>query len=184
MKQRFLDIYSQIQRPGADKLLAWLEKSDFFSAPASSKYHSNHEGGLCEHSVKVYARLKQQCELLGYNYSDETIAIVALLHDLCKVNFYTVSTRNVKVDGQWTQVPYYSINEKYPFGGHGSKSVYLAMTFIPLTPTEASAINCHMGAFDRPTTDYSLNAVFGKNPLALMLHVADMYASNFDERTD
>jgi 23S rRNA maturation-related 3'-5' exoribonuclease YhaM len=59
-----MSIFAQIQRPGADKLLAWLEMSDFFTAPASSRFHSSHEGGLCEHSVKVYDRLKEQNELL------------------------------------------------------------------------------------------------------------------------
>lgn len=183
MKERFMSIFAQIQRPGADKLLAWLEKSDFFTAPASSRFHSSHEGGLCEHSVKVYDRLKEQNELLNAEYNDETLAVVALCHDLCKVNFYKTSMRNVKgEDGQWTQVPYYTTEEKFAFGGHGSKSVFLAMTFMPLKPDEAAAINCHMGAFDRPTTDYSLSEVYRRNKLALMLHVADMYASNFDER--
>lgn len=185
--KEFIGAYSIIKRPGADKLLEWLETgSDFFKAPASTKYHLAREGGLFEHSLNVYYRLKEQNELLKAGYTEETLAVCALLHDICKANFYKASTRNVKNEatGQWEKVPCYTVDEKYKFGGHGSKSVYLIMLFMRLTPDEATAINCHMGAYDRPANDYQIGAAFESNKLALMLSVADQYAAYIDERED
>ena len=137
----------------------------------------------------MYKRLVQQYVLLSKcKYDDipaemkETIAIVALFHDVCKVNFYGVSYRNAKNEaGVWEKVPFYMADEKFCFGGHGSKSVFLLTKYIQLTDEEAVAINCHMGPYDRAPGDYSLGAAFEHFPLALMLHVADMYASNIDE---
>ena len=117
MKQEFLQIFNDnIKGEGADKLLAWLEKSDFFNAPASTRFHSNYQGGLCEHSVKVYNRYKKLLQQeYGENLSsvitEESIAIIALLHDICKVNTYKTEYRNVKVDGVWTQQPYYNVED-------------------------------------------------------------------------
>lgn len=176
-KDQFLAICAEnIHRPGIDKLLAWLEKSDFFTAPASTKYHLCEEGGLCQHSLNVYSEL---CRLhIAYqnytNPSDESIAIMALFHDLCKVNFYKQDVRNVKVDGQWTTAPYYTIEEKFPFGGHGSKSVYIAQQFMPLTAEEARAINCHMGLSEH---ERSISTVYSHQPSAWLLHVADEAAT-------
>ncbi|MDO4945461.1 MAG: hydrolase [Ruminococcus sp.] len=185
-QDKFIDIYNgSIKRQGSAELLEWLKKSDFFTAPASTKYHLDCKGGLVQHSINVYLRLKAQADLLFKDkYSNETLAIVFLLHDLCKVNFYKESTRNVKneVTGQWEKLPCYTVDEKYKFGGHGSKSVYLIMLFMKLTPEEAAAINCHMGAYDRPANDYQVSGTFENNPLALMLSVADQYASFIDER--
>ena len=131
-KEQFLDIYKKnITRDGADKLLDFLEnKSDFFTAPASTRFHGAYEGGLLRHSLNVYECLVQYLarervkDTYKLNVSDETAAIVALLHDVCKVNFYTVSYRNSKNEqtGQWEKVPYYSINDTLPYG-HGEKSV-------------------------------------------------------------
>ena len=148
-KERFIEIYnSKIKREGADKLLAYLcsESSDFFTAPASSRYHGNYEGGLLEHSLNVYdclcdimkrPRIK---EVYGVEYSEESIAIAALLHDVCKINFYNVSFRNVKNDaGKWESVPYYTIDDRLPYG-HGEKSVYIVSSYMRLTRDEAFAI--------------------------------------------
>ena len=131
-RQRFIDIFkSKITRDGSDKLLAYLTSDgcDFFTAPASTRYHGNYEGGLCEHSLNVYDALvdilarPRVRDLYGISYSDESIAIAALLHDLCKVNFYKVSTRNVKNEqGRWEAVPFYTIEDNLPYG-HGEKSV-------------------------------------------------------------
>ena len=147
MKNKFIEIFKDnIKRPGADKLLEWLEKSDFFTAPASSRFHLCCEGGLLKHSLNVYNRLLEQAKLLNLQETPETLAIVSLLHDLCKVNYYKSSTRNVKneITGVWEKVPCYTVDEKFKYGGHGSKSVFLIMNFMPLTPIEATAINCHM----------------------------------------
>lgn len=175
----------EISRPGIDKLLDWLEGTDFYTAPASSRYHGAYEGGLVLHSLNVYRRLKALNDFYkmdGGEYTDESLAVVALFHDLCKVGYYTVSTRNVKNEktGQWEKVPFYKKQEQFPFGGHGSKSVYLVQHFMVLEPFEAAAINCHMGPWDRQ--DYgNPGEVFEYNRLAWLLHVADEAATYIDK---
>lgn len=140
-KEEFIEIYqANITRPGADALLDYLEhKSDFFTAPSSTRFHGCYEGGLCEHSLNVYyclvdylARERVQ-ELYGLECSEETVAIVALLHDLCKIGCYRPGTRNVKgPDGKWTQVPTYQFDDPMPYG-HGEKSVYIVNGYLRLT---------------------------------------------------
>jgi hypothetical protein len=191
-KERFIQIYNEnIKREGADKLLDFLEnKSDFFSAPASTRYHNAFEGGLLRHSLNVYdclcdymerPRIKEQYKLTA---SAETIAIVALLHDICKVNFYRVSYRNAKNDqtGQWEKVPYYEINDTLPYG-HGEKSVYMVSGFMRLSREEAMAIRWHMG-FSGIEDKNSIGKALEMFPLAFALSVADMEASYFLEGSD
>lgn len=176
-KERFLQIcHNVIKRPGMDKLLAWLERSDFYTAPASSKYHLSVEGGLLAHSLNVYDEMKRLCNVYEQYtcVSEESIAIMALFHDLCKVNFYKQDTRNVKRDGVWVSVPFYTIEEKFPFGGHGSKSMFIAQQFIQLTPEEACGINCHMGLSEH---ERSIGAAYEMQPSAWLLHVADEAAT-------
>jgi hypothetical protein len=187
VKDDFLKIYTEsIHRDGADKLLEWLKGSDFFTAPASAKYHSNHEGGLCEHSVNVYRRLNSavtssKVEIInpkGISIS-ETVAVCGLLHDICKVNFYTTSTRNVKNEqtGQWEKQLFYTVDDKVPYG-HGEKSVYIISGFMHLTREEAFAIRFHMGDY----ADRNTPKAFRMFPLALMLHIADLEATFLDEK--
>ena len=181
-KNRFMEIYkTHIKREGADRLLTYLEKSDFFTAPSSTRFHCSYEGGLCEHSLNVYDCLKDYLSRdfvrNGYNLnpSEEKIAIVALLHDLCKVNTYVVSMRNKKDEnGQWVQVPFYEFKEKFNYGSHGGKSIFIIQEFMKLDPEEQVAINCHMGAYDRMPGDFSLNNAYAQFPLALALHIADV----------
>lgn len=187
-KEKFLQIYKEnIKREGADKLLEFLEKSDFFTAPASTRYHGAYEGGLLRHSLNVYEclmaylereRVKEQYKL---SVSNETAAVVALLHDVCKVNFYTVSYRNSKNEktGQWEKLPYYTINDTLPYG-HGEKSVYMVSGFIRLSREEAMAIRWHMG-FSGIEDKNTIGAALEKYPLAFALSVADMEASYFLE---
>lgn len=189
-REKFLDIYSTyIKREGAQELLAWLTgtNSDFFTAPASTRYHSAYEGGLLEHSINVYeclrdylARNKVRDEF-GLSYSDETIAIVSLLHDLCKVNVYRVSTRNVKdpVTGQWKPMPYYEFDDNLPYG-HGEKSVYVISGFMRLTREEAFAIRYHMG-FSNEDDARNVGKAFELFTLALALSIADTEATYFVE---
>lgn len=184
-KDDFIASYNWlITRKGADKLLQWLEKQDFFTAPASTRYHLACEGGLMQHSWNVYQRLER---LVRAEYpenspwSDETIAICGLLHDLCKVGYYKQEMRNVKVNGNWTQQPYYTVDEQFPFG-HGEKSVFIAERFIRLTPEEAVTIRYHMGGFDAKPGDYSISKAYEMYRLAPMLHSADLLASYLDER--
>lgn len=191
-KELFLDIYKKnITREGSDKLLDFLEhKSDFFTAPASTRFHGAYEGGLLRHSLNVYECLvhylerERVKETYKLNVSDETAAVVALLHDVCKVNFYTVSYRNAKDEktGQWEKVPYYTINDTLPYG-HGEKSVYMVSGFMRLTREEAMAIRWHMG-FSGIEDKNTIGRALEKYPLAFALSVADMEASYFLEGSD
>ena len=121
-KARFKELFAKyVTRDGADKLLEWIETTDFFTAPASTKFHSAFEGGLCAHSLNVYERFKKLIELeFGEDWenqiSHETVVLVALLHDICKANTFKVDYRNVKVDGEWTQQPYYTVEDTLPYG--------------------------------------------------------------------
>lgn len=176
----------RITRDGIGDLMKWLDDSDFYTAPASTRYHGAHEGGLVEHSLNVYKRLRQLAATYDYGAGsleaewdslEESIAIVSLFHDLCKVGYYTTEMRWRKDQfNRWEQYPTYKKQENYPFGGHGSKSVYLVQHFMKLKPEEASAINCHMGAWDK--SDYgNPSEVYDVNLLAWLLHVADEAAT-------
>lgn len=177
-KAMFIDAYTKnIKRAGADKLLESLTKSDFFIAPASTVYHENYEGGLCEHSVKVWKALEAEVDAMHIPTSVETIAICGLLHDLCKVGYYAVEMRNRKNDkGQWVQVPVYTVQDRFPFG-HGEKSVFLIQNHMELTPEEAQAIRFHMGAYEGQHIWKTLGMAYEANPLALATHIADMKAT-------
>lgn len=191
-KEEFISIYTQhIKREGSDKLLDFLtNKSDFFTAPSSTRFHGAYEGGLVQHSVNVYHCLKDYLarqrvkDVYGMEYSEETIAIVSLLHDLCKVNFYTVDYRNAKnADGVWEKVPYYTISDSMPYG-HGEKSVYIISGYLygenRLSREEAFAIRYHMG-FSGNEDKNSVGRALEIYPLAFALSVADMEASYFLE---
>lgn len=179
MRDEFLTIFcTYINRPGAVELREWLDKTDFYTAPASTRYHGDHEGGLCEHSVAVWQELVRL--LRAYpeiKVSAETAAIVSLLHDVCKIGCYKIEMRNKKENGVWRAVPYYTFNEDFCYGGHGSKSVYLIQRFISLSEEEAVAINCHMGFADRSRGDYTLGNAYDQYPSAWLLHVADEAAT-------
>ena len=191
-KEEFISIFNEnIKREGADKLLDFLEnKSDFFTAPASTRYHNAFEGGLLRHSLNVYKCLVAYLErgrvkdMYKLEASVETAAIVALLHDLCKVNIYRVSYRNSKNDktGQWEKVPYYEIHDTLPYG-HGEKSVYMISGFMRLTREEAMAIRWHMG-FSGTEDKNTIGRALEKYPLAFALSVADMEASYFLEGSE
>lgn len=194
MKDTFTEIFQErITRPGADKLLAWLETTDFFSAPASTRFHLSEPGGLVKHSIHVYDRLRElylheldRDHATAVELSDEeeeTIAIVGLLHDICKVDFYGVEMRNRKNEqGQWEKYPFYVVNDKLPYG-HGEKSVYIVSGFMRLTREEAMAIRWHMGFSDNDfkAGGYSVGNAFDQFPLAVMTHIADLMASHLDE---
>lgn len=185
-KEKFTQIFTQyITRPGADKLFAWLERTDFFDAPASTRFHGDYEGGLCEHSIHVWEELIRLLKAYPeVRVTAESAAIVSLLHDLCKIGCYKIELRNKKENGVWRSVPTYVFQEDFCYGGHGSKSVYLAQKYIELTDQEAVAINCHMASWDRSPSDYSVGGAFEKYPLAWLLHVADESATYIRERKD
>ncbi len=187
-KEEFLKTYKEnISREGSDKLLDWIEKSDFFTAPASTKFHSAFEGGLCQHCVNAYKRFLNKIIVeYGENYeekiSKESIAVIGLLHDICKVNYYKVEYRNTKENGEWVQKPFYAVDDKLPYG-HGEKSVYILTGFMRLTRDEAMAINWHMGGFDTRVQggSNSMSTAFYDYPLALIFHTADLEATYLDE---
>jgi hypothetical protein len=182
-KEEFIKIYKKnIKRAGADKLLEWLLSTDFFTAPASTRFHSNFEGGLVEHSVKMYKRLSKLVENEGLTIDSESIAVIALLHDICKVDTYKTDFRNVKKDGEWVKEPYYTVEDTLPYG-HGEKSVYMISAYMKLTRDEAMAINWHMGPYDARNagSHYTLTAAFKLYPLALLTFVADIESSYLDE---
>ena len=189
-KEKFIQIYrDNIKRDGADKLLDHLcsGQSDFFTAPASARFHCCYEGGLCEHSLNVYECLVDYLSrprvkhVYGLEYTDETIAIVSLLHDLCKTNTYKPGFRNVKDDnGIWQKVPSYDYDDRLPYG-HGEKSVYIASGFMRLTRDEAFAIRYHMG-FSGNEDARQVGDALRQFPLAYALMTADMEATYFLEK--
>lgn len=178
-RERFLELCSAIKRDGVDELLKWLDQGDFYVAPASRSYHGAFSGGLLQHSLNVYDELRRL--LAAYpeiHCSEESAVICSLFHDFCKINLYGIEKRNRKnSQGQWESYDAYTMDEKFCFGGHGSKSVFLIQHFIKLTPEEAVAINCHMGAF----ADQNVGRSYEKFPLAWALHVADEAATYIKE---
>lgn len=183
MKEKFMEIFRrQVTRRGADKLLEWLESTDFFTAPASTKFHAAYEGGLVEHSLNVY-------EVMIAKHFDidkddlESFTIVSLLHDICKAGFYSVDYRNRKNEnGEWEKVPYYTVDDKFPYG-HGEKSVFLIERFMRLKNDEAVAIRWHMGGFDDSARagSFAIANAYEKYPIAVKLHLSDLEATYLHE---
>lgn len=198
---RFEAELSKVQRPGMDKLLEYIRRSDFYTAPASTKYHLSCEGGLLQHSLNVLDALRGlltfsadgeapvKCE---YRVAGKTVAtvphdsviIAALLHDICKTFFYTTSTRNAKNEktGKREKVPYYTVDDKMPLG-HGSKSAMIIKQYMELTTEEMYAIWWHMGFSESAggTDMATIKQAIEKHPFIWALHTADMMASSFME---
>lgn len=182
--RQFEEKIMKIDRPGIDKLLEFIRKSDFYTAPASTKFHGSYEGGLLEHSMNVYSCLKLKFELGGlWNlekmlYTEENLIVSALLHDICKTYYYITELRNSKNEqGQWVKVPFYTVDDKIPYG-HGCKSVMMIEEFIKLQPCERYAIRWHMGAYDLTQGEqYTLGKAIEIHPLCLALQQADMEAT-------
>ena len=184
-KKEFIEYYqANIHREGADRLLEWLQTTDFFTAPASTRYHCACPSGLVQHSVNVYEVMMEK-HFDPETDSAESFALCALLHDVCKAQFYKISTRNVKNEktGQWEKVPYYTIEDAFPYG-HGEKSVFLIERFVRLTPAEATAIRWHMGGFDDAARggNFSISVAYDKYPIAVKLHLADLEATYLREK--
>lgn len=205
-KSRYISLLKEIKRDGAliDDLINTLEQSDFFIAPASTQYHNSFKGGLCDHCLHVYDELSKivsmeyDTEVLTgdsivkieeqHPYDNESLIVVALLHDLAKMDYYEVTTRNTKDEnGNWIQVPFIKVREakdRFLYGSHGANSKYIAESFIPLTTEEAAAILNHMGGKESSavTLDGDLSGIYNRYQLALYLHVADMLATFHDEK--
>ena len=173
MKERYIELLRTTKRRGIESLINFLLESDFFEAPASTRFHNSKPGGLLEHSLNVYKILIEE----GYpDYTRETLTIVSLLHDICKANYYIETTRNVKKGDKWYQEPYYTVDDLEPLG-HGEKSVILALQYIPLSYEEIAAIRWHMGGFEPKENYNSVSKTFNEVPLALYLHIADLKAT-------
>lgn len=187
-KNKFINLLLSTNREGIKDLVEFMEnETDFFEAPASTKYHLSCEGGLLEHSLNVYNNLVKEISLDMLDESEEfkeSMIIVSLLHDLCKANYYSVSEKNVKNEkGIWVKEPYYIVDDTFPLG-HGEKSVILIQNFIYLTPLEILAIRWHMGGYE-PKDNYTyLGKAFNKCYLALALHIADLKATYIDENEE
>ena len=183
-REEFIELFNRhVTRPGAEKLLEWLDTTDFFRAPASTRFHGACECGLVMHSINVYNVLMSRF----YTEEDnkESFTLVSLLHDLCKANYYKAGTRNVKNEttGQWEKVPTYNVEDAFPYG-HGEKSVYLIERFMRLKPAEAVAIRWHMGGFDDAARGgcRAISEAYDAYPLAVKLHIADLEATYLMEK--
>lgn len=181
MKEEFIELLRSTKREGIEDLISFIEKTDFFTAPASTRFHGDYEGGLLEHSMKVYEILKYKAEhnIMNMEFASDTLILIGLLHDICKVNFYKVDYRNAKNErGEWEKVPYYTVDDTIPYG-HGEKSVMMITEYIKLTSEEKYCIRWHMG-FSEPKEVYNtLGAAYKRYPLALMLNEADLESTYF-----
>lgn len=195
MKKSFISICETIARPGMEGLMSWLERSDFYTAPASTQFHGNYEGGLLEHSLNVYDKLSDFVSRYPHlGIPSETVAVTALFHDLCKVNTYASDFRNVKIYSangsrsdakgryNWESQPVFKFDDPLPLG-HGEKSVIILQSYIRLTRDEIYAIRWHMGAWDSAVKggERGVSKAFELCPLAVMTHLADMEATYLTE---
>lgn len=187
-RQRFQALLTECAagRRGVGQFMDWLASTDFYTAPASTRFHLSEPGGLCLHSLHVHDRMVQIAGLLPEPTAEKILSarLVALLHDVCKANFYSLEMRNRKNEetGRWEKYPFYIVEDQFPYG-HGEKSVYLIERFIRLTPAEALAIRWHMGGFDDASRggSYAVGTAYDQCPMGLLLHMADLLASHIDE---
>lgn len=199
-KQEFIRICKKnIKRDGLDKILAYLEKSDFYTVPCSSAFHLNEEGGLCQHSINVF---RTACKIFADIYltamqnesapfkdeiSMESIAIASLFHDICKTKIYHQTERWKKdANNKWMSYPGYEIKDEFPFG-HGEKSCLMLSWYMRLKVEEMLAIRWHMGMFDMAENGssqrYAFYAATDKTPLVSIIIAADFLASHLMEKT-
>ena len=188
--ERFRSIMETVKRPGVENLMTFIEKkSDFYTAPASTRFHLSCDGGLLQHSLNVYDALmllkgSEPYKTALAKHDDASIAVAALLHDICKTKYYKKTTRNVKNEdtGKWEKVPCYQIDDQIPYG-HGEKSVMMIESYMRLTNAERYAIRWHMGGFEPKELQTTVNIAFSKYPLALALYIADLTATDLMEDT-
>ena len=181
MEEQFIELLKSTKREGIENLIDFLKNSDFFKAPASTRFHGSFEKGLMEHSMKVYEILKHKVEtsLVPINISQESLILIALLHDICKTNFYKVDKKKKKnALGVWEKVPHYTVEDTIPYG-HGEKSVMMITEYIKLTPEEKYAIRWHMGYTEPKELYGTIGEAFKKYPIALLMHEADLEATYF-----
>lgn len=180
-KNNYIKLLKSTNRYKIDDVIDWLESTDFFEAPASTMYHENYTGGLCEHSLKVYDNMVKLKQEFKFDIDDEQIIIMALLHDVCKVNTYTKDKKNQKIGQNWVTVDYWKRNDDYPIG-HGQKSIILIQkTGFVLTDLEILSIAAHMNGYDKSDL-FNASNIYDKNELTIWLHLADMIATYKDRK--
>ena len=189
-RQEFESLMGKVSRDGIDRHMDFIRKSDFYTAPASTRFHGSCEGGLLTHSLNVYHNLYKKRSEENTVWGDvlkdipeESIVIAALLHDICKTYYYTTEMRNKKIDGRWEQVPFYTVDDKIPYG-HGEKSVMMIEEYIKLTPAERYAIRWHMGPYSGTQDWTTFAAAMQKYPLCLAIFEADMEATYISEKEE
>ena len=181
MKEEFLQLLRSTNRENIEDLIEFITKTDFFEAPASTRFHGSREHGLLEHSLKVYEILKYKAEhsVTDIKTPQESLILIALLHDLCKANYYKIDYRNAKnALGVWEKVPYYTVDDTIPYG-HGEKSVMMITEYIKLTPEEKYAIRWHMGYTEPKELYGTIGEAYKRYPIALLMHEADLESTYF-----
>lgn len=180
-KQEFLFLINSIEREfDKERLVKWLERSDFFIAPASAKYHGSCKGGLCEHSLNVYySLLSLRDKFLPNSINDDSLKIVGLLHNASKANYYETYFRNVKDEnGKWIQVQEYKVrDDRFIYGSQEQTAEFMVSTFIPLEVQERVAILHQLGGQGHDSTQVNMGTIFGEYPLATLLHTADLLST-------
>ena len=180
-KNNYIKLLKSTNRYKIEDVINWLESTDFFEAPASTMYHENYTGGLCEHSLKVYDNMVKLKQEFKFDIDDEQIIIMALLHDVCKVNTYTKDKKNQKIGQNWVTVDFWKRNDDYPIG-HGQKSIILIQkTGFILTDLEILSIVAHMNGYDKSDL-FNASNIYDKNELTIWLHLADMIATYKDRK--
>jgi len=179
-RNKILSILRTIKRTGIDSLCAYLVSSDFFTAPASSRFHLSESGGLARHSWNVFELFKEKTVRYGFELSVDSVAICSLLHDMCKIGVYKKGKRNVKENGQWIEKEIWEYNDDFPYG-HGEKSVLQIKKFIDLSDEEALIVRWHMGFTEPREMWRSLENAFNLYPAVIGLHCADLEAANIIE---
>ena len=180
-KNNYIKLLKSTNRYKIENVIDWLESTDFFEAPASTMYHENYTGGLCEHSLKVYDNMVKLKQEFKFDIDDEQIIIMALLHDVCKANTYIKDKKNQKIGQNWITVDYWKRNDEYPIG-HGQKSIILIQkTGFVLTDLEILSIVAHMNGYDKSDL-FDASNIYDKNELTIWLHLADMIATYKDRK--
>lgn len=198
-RDRYMGLVEGIQREGMrfKDLIEYLNSSDFFTAPASTRFHSSFKGGLCLHSLNVYDNMKklQAAYPQFAGLTEDSIRIVALCHDFAKIGYYIETVKNVKVysasgskhdsmsNYDWQSVPGYTVDDdkRFLYGNHETTSEYLTRCFIPLSVQESIAILHHHAGMSKDCAQDNITEIFNRNPLAFLLHMADMMATYVNE---
>jgi hypothetical protein len=161
-------------------MLKYLSLNHFFTAPASTKYHGNYDGGLFDHSfavAKFLVRLTEDNRLTWKN--PRSPYIVGMFHDLCKIDQYRHPASHLITDGVTVVNSFkWEYNPDTLLKGHGDKSVMLLSQFYTLTDEEIMCIRYHMGAFTDKSEWNDYTRAVSQYPNVLWTHQADMLASH------